>query len=67
MHTFILQAFSWEKSENAHIFNKMGLRRRLSVNLLKPEPSRQSMVQKRYRAAMDNDFVTKALLSNDVS
>ena len=45
----------------------MGLLLRLSLNLLKREPSKQSIAQKRYRAAMDNDFVMKVLLGNDAS
>ena len=45
----------------------MGLLRRLSLNLLKREPSKQSMAQKRYLEAMDNDFVTKVLLDHDAS
>ena len=52
---------------NGHAPENMGLLRRLSVNLLKREPSQQSIAQKRYRAAMDNDFVTKVLLGNDAS
>jgi predicted transposase YbfD/YdcC len=43
----------------------MGLLRRLSLNLLKREPSKQSLTQKRYRAAMDNDFVVKVLLGHE--
>ncbi|NJM99906.1 MAG: ISAs1 family transposase [Phormidesmis sp. RL_2_1] len=42
----------------------IGLLRRLSLNLLKREPSKQSLRQKRYRAAMDNDFLVKVLLAN---
>jgi predicted transposase YbfD/YdcC len=42
----------------------IGLLRRLSLNLLKREPSKQSLKQKRYRAAMDNDFLVKVLLAN---
>jgi predicted transposase YbfD/YdcC len=42
----------------------IGLLRRLSLNLLKREASKQSLRQKRYRAAMDNDFLVKVLLSN---
>ena len=52
---------------NGHGPENMGLLRRLSLNLLKREPSKQSIVQKRYRAAMDNDFVMKVLLGNDAS
>ena len=40
----------------------IGLLRRLSLNLLKREPSKQSLTQKRYRAAMDNDFLVRVLL-----
>ncbi|MGF1499117.1 MAG: ISAs1 family transposase [Elainellaceae cyanobacterium] len=39
----------------------IGLLRRLSVNLLKRETSKQSLKQKRYRAAMDNDFLVKVV------
>jgi predicted transposase YbfD/YdcC len=42
----------------------IGLLRRLALNLLKREPSKQSLRQKRYRAAMDNDFLVKVLLAN---
>ena len=43
----------------------MGLLRRLSLNLLKREPSKQSLTQKRYRAAMDNDFLISVLLGSE--
>jgi predicted transposase YbfD/YdcC len=49
---------------NGHGPENIGLLRRLSLNLLKREPSKQSITQKRYRAAMDNDFVVKVLLSH---
>jgi predicted transposase YbfD/YdcC len=39
----------------------LGLVRRLSINLLQREPSRQSLKMKRYKAAMDNDFLLKIL------
>ena len=52
---------------SGHGPENMGLLRRLSVNLLKREPSKQSIDQKRYRAAMDNDFVTKVLLGDEAS
>ncbi|WP_293084562.1 ISAs1 family transposase [Moorena sp. SIO4A1] len=42
----------------------LGLLRRLSVNLLKREPSRQSLKMKRYRAGMDNDFLIKILAAS---
>ena len=48
-----------------HAPENLGLLRRLSLNLLKQEPSRQSIAMKRYRAAMDNNFVLKVLLGND--
>ncbi len=34
----------------------LGLLRRLSVNLLKREPSKQSHLMKRYKAGLDNNF-----------
>jgi predicted transposase YbfD/YdcC len=43
----------------------MGLLRRLTLNLLKRDPSKQSLKQKRYRAAMDNDFAIQVLLGHD--
>lgn len=49
---------------NGHGPENMGLLRRLALNLLKREPSKQSLTQKRYRAAMDNDFVVKVLLGH---
>lgn len=42
----------------------MGVLRRLSLNLLKREPSKQSLKQKRYRAAMDNDFLMQVVLGS---
>ena len=47
-----------------HAAETMGLLRRLSLNLLKREPSKQSLRMKRYRAAMDNDFAL-ALLAGE--
>lgn len=49
---------------NGHGPENIGLLRRLSLNLLKRESSKQSLKQKRYRAAMDNDFLVKVLLGN---
>ncbi|WP_410253249.1 ISAs1 family transposase [Sodalinema sp.] len=40
--------------------------RRLSVNLLKREPSKLSLKMKRYTAAMDNDFMLKILAASQV-
>ncbi|NEP51356.1 MAG: ISAs1 family transposase [Moorea sp. SIO3C2] len=42
----------------------LGLLRRLSINLLKREPSRQSLKMKRYQAGMDNDFLIKILAAS---
>jgi predicted transposase YbfD/YdcC len=42
----------------------LGLLRRLSVNLLKREPSRLSLKFKRYKAGMDNDFLLKILAAS---
>jgi predicted transposase YbfD/YdcC len=50
---------------NGHGPENIGLLRRLSLNLLKREPSKQSLTQKRYRAAMDNDFVIRVLLGHE--
>jgi predicted transposase YbfD/YdcC len=44
----------------------LGLMRRLSVNLLKREPSRLSLKMKRYRAGIDNDFLMKILAASAV-
>jgi len=46
-----------------HTPENVGLLRRLSLNLLKREPSKQSIAMKRYRAAMDNDFLLQVLVS----
>lgn len=42
----------------------LGLLRRLSVNLLKREPSKLSLLMKRYKAGMDNDFLLKILAAS---
>lgn len=42
----------------------LGLLRRLSVNLLKREPSKLSLKMKRYQAGMDNDFLLKVLAAS---
>jgi predicted transposase YbfD/YdcC len=41
--------------------DNLGLLRRLSINLLKHEPSRRSLKMKRYLAAMDNNFLLQVL------
>ncbi|MGB5633321.1 MAG: ISAs1 family transposase [Waterburya sp.] len=47
-----------------HAAENLGLLRRLSVNLLKREPSKQSLKMKRYKAGMDNDFLMKILAAS---
>ena len=47
-----------------HAAENLGLLRRLSVNLLKREPSKQSLKIKRYKAAMDNSFLLKILAAS---
>jgi predicted transposase YbfD/YdcC len=42
----------------------LGLLRRLSINLLKRESSRQSLKMKRYQAGLDNDFLMKILAAS---
>lgn len=42
----------------------LGLWRRLSVNLLKREPSKLSLAMKRYQAGMDNEFLLKILVAS---
>jgi predicted transposase YbfD/YdcC len=42
----------------------LGLLRRLSVNLLKREPSNLSLAMKRYKAALENEFLLKILAAS---
>lgn len=42
----------------------LGILRRLSVNLLKREPSKLSLAMKRYKAGMDNEFLLKILAAS---
>jgi len=44
----------------------LGLLRRLSVSLLKREPSKKSLKMKRYTASMNNDFMVKILAASAV-
>ena len=44
----------------------LGLLRRLSVNLLKREPSKMSLKMKRYKAGLNNDFMMKILAASAV-
>ena len=45
----------------------MGLLRRLCINLLKKESSKQSIAMKRFSAALDNDYALKVLLGLDAA
>ncbi|NER38649.1 MAG: ISAs1 family transposase, partial [Oscillatoria sp. SIO1A7] len=45
-----------------HGAENMGLLRRLCINLLKQEPSKQSLAMKRFSAALDNDYALKVML-----
>ncbi len=49
-----------------HGAENLGLLRRLSVNLLKREPSKMSLKMKRYRASMDDNFMVKILEASAV-
>ena len=67
LHWVLDVTFKEDRSRirSGHGSENMGLLRRLSINLLKQEPSKQSIAQKRYRAAMENDFVMKVLLGKE--
>ena len=45
----------------------IGLLRRLCLNLLKRETSKQSIAMKRFSAALDNDYALKILVGHDVA
>lgn len=47
-----------------HAAQNLNLVRRLSVNLLKREPSKASLKMKRYKAGLDNDFLMKILAAS---
>jgi predicted transposase YbfD/YdcC len=47
-----------------HAAQNLNLIRRLSVNLLKREPSKASLNMKRYKAGLDNDFLMKILAAS---
>ena len=47
-----------------HAAENLGLLRRLSINLLKREPSRLSLKMKRYQAGINNDFLLKILAAS---
>ncbi len=42
----------------------LGLLRRLSVDLLKREPSKLSLAMKRYKAGLENEFLLKILAAS---
>ena len=44
-----------------HSARNMSLMRRFTLNLLRQETSKASLTMKRYKAAMDNDFLLKIL------
>lgn len=49
-----------------HGAQNFGTLRRLSLNLLKKEPSKHSLKMKRYLAGMDNDFLMKILAASEM-
>ena len=55
------------RMRTGHGPENMGLLRRLCLNLLKRETSKQSIAMKRYSAALDNDYALKVLLSHDAA
>ena len=69
LHWVLDVTFSEDKSRIriGHAPENLALIRRLTVSLLKAEPSRQSLTMKRYKAALDNDFLLKILEANIVS
>jgi predicted transposase YbfD/YdcC len=48
-----------------HSARNMSLMRRFTLNLLRQETSKTSLKMKRYKAAMDNDFLLKILADSD--
>jgi len=48
-----------------HSARNMSLMRRFTLNLLRHETSKTSLKMKRYKAAMDNDFLLKILADSD--
>ena len=55
------------RMRTGHGPENMGLLRRLCLNLLKRETSKQSIAMKRYSAALDNDYALKVLVSHDLA
>jgi predicted transposase YbfD/YdcC len=66
LHWVLDVTFSEDASRvrQGHAAENLALVRRLSVSLLKGEPSRQSLKQKRYLAGLDNNFLVKILEAN---
>ena len=55
---------STSRIRQGYAAQNLGLIRRLSVSLLKREPSKLSLKMKRYTAAMDNGFLLKILAAS---
>ena len=69
LHWVLDVTFSEDRSRvrQGYAAENLALIRRLSVSLLKREPSRQSLQQKRYRAGLDNNFLLSILEANIVA
>jgi predicted transposase YbfD/YdcC len=69
LHWVLDVTFGEDRSRirNGHGPENIGLLRRLSLNLLKRDPSKHSLPKKRYLAAMDNDFATQLLLNHEAA
>jgi predicted transposase YbfD/YdcC len=63
LHWVLDVTFSEDDSRirQGYAAENLALLRRLSVNLLRREPSKQSLNQKRYKAGLDNSFMVKIL------
>ena len=55
------------RMRTGHGPENMGLLRRLCLNLLKRETSKQSIAMKRYSAALDNHYALKVLVGHDAA
>lgn len=49
---------------SGHAPANLGLLRRLSLKMLKREPSKLSLAMKRYKAGMDNNFLLEILAAS---
>jgi predicted transposase YbfD/YdcC len=69
LHWVLDVTFSEDRSRvrQGYGAENLALRRRLTVSLLKGEPSGQSLPQKRYRAGLDNNFLLSILEANIVA